>query len=43
MLDAKEKEKMMDLNIIEALEKASRNRVIQVQMAATRAIKAWKG
>jgi hypothetical protein len=33
----------MDLNVIESLEKAARNKIIQVQMAANRALKAWSG
>jgi len=31
------------LNIQEALQQAARHRIIQVQMAASLALKAWKG
>ncbi len=31
------------MNILEALTQASRNRIIQVQLAASRALRAWKG
>jgi len=42
-MEEKEKLKLCDLNILESLEKATRHRIIQVQMAASKAIKAWKG
>jgi len=38
-----EREKLADLNILGSLSKASRNKIIQVQMAATRALKVWRG
>ncbi len=31
------------MNITGSLAKAARNKIIQVQMAATRALKVWKG
>lgn len=37
------KAKLDELDVIPCLEKAARNRVIQVQMAAARAIKVWNG
>ncbi len=43
LLTAEERTKLMDLNVIESLEKAARNKIIQVQMAANRALKAWSG
>jgi len=32
-----------ELDVVSSLEKATRNRVIQVQMAAARALKVWNG
>jgi hypothetical protein len=37
------KAKLDELDVIQSLEKASRNRVIQVQMAASRAMRVWNG
>lgn len=37
------KSKLDELDVIPSLEKATRNRVIQVQMAASRAIRVWNG
>lgn len=42
-MSSSEKDKLIDLNIMEALVVASRNRIIQVQLAASRAVRAWKG
>jgi len=43
LLSPEEREKLSDLNILTSLSKAARNKIIQVQTAATRAIKVWKG
>jgi hypothetical protein len=43
LLPSAEKDKLIDLNVQEALVQASRNRIIQVQLAASRALRAWKG
>ena len=43
LLSQEDKDKLVDLNVVESLQKAARHRVIQVQMAASRALKSWKG
>lgn len=37
------KGKLDELDVVPALEKAARNRVIQVQIAASKAMRAWNG
>lgn len=37
------KVKLDELDVLPSLEKATRNRVIQVQMAAAKAIRSWNG
>lgn len=43
LLRPEERSKFEDLNIIGSLTKSARNKIIQVQMAASRAVKAWRG
>ena len=43
LLPITEKEKLFELRIAESLQQAARHRIIQVQLAAARAFKAWKG
>jgi hypothetical protein len=43
LISPEEKDKLVDLNVLDALVQASRNRIIQVQLAASRALRAWKG
>lgn len=43
LLPAQEKDKLIDMNVQESLVQASRNRIMQVQLAASRALRAWKG
>jgi hypothetical protein len=37
-----EKAKLADLSVVESLQQAARHRIMQVQLAAARALKAWK-
>ena len=43
LLPSTEKDKLVDLNMQDALVQASRNRIMQVQLAASRALRAWRG
>lgn len=43
LLPLQEREKLFELRIPEALQQAARHRIIQVQLAASKALKAWRG
>ena len=43
LLPSTEKEKLYELRIDAALQQAARHRIIQVQLAASRALKVWRG
>ena len=42
LLPSSEKDKLFELRIPEGLQQAARHRIIQVQLAASKALKAWK-
>ena len=42
LLPMSEKAKLADLSVVESLQQAARHRIMQVQLAAARALKAWK-
>ena len=43
LLPSSEKDKLYELQIPEALQQAARHRIIQVQLAASKALKVWRG